>query len=259
MAEQLTVSNDTVDQSAEDVHNQEMIDLVEGNEIPTDKPEIVDDKFGGDYDKLKKSYEELEKKLHSPSSEVPVDVQEDLGIPQNPQVAEGVIDMSALTEEYMANGGLSDKSYEGLEKAGISKQYADNYIAGQRALGQQIGNSVKESVGGQEEYASMTEWAKANYTQDQIAAYDNAVNSGNIDTAMLAAKGLRADYQNTMGQEGETYSGRQAQPEQAGDVFRSNAEVTAAMKDPRYEYDSAFRKDVLDKLDRSDIFSQGRL
>jgi hypothetical protein len=35
--------------------------------------------------------------------------------------------------------------------------------------------------------------------------------------------------------------------------------VTTAMKDPRYEYDSAFRQDVLDKLDRSDIFSQGKL
>lgn len=257
MADQMVVNNDTVDQSAEEKHNEEMLAIVDQNEIPTERPEIVDDKFGGDYDKLKKSYEELEKKLHSP--ETPAQVQEDLGIPQDPPVAEGSIDMTALTEEYMANGGLSDKSYENLEKAGISRQYADNYIAGQKALGQQIGNSVKESVGGQEEYSSMVEWAKANYTQDQIAAYDAAVNSGNVDTAMLTAKGLKSDYQNNVGVEGETYSGRNAQPEEAGDVFRSNAEVTAAMKDRRYEYDSAYRQDVLAKLERSDIFSQGRL
>jgi hypothetical protein len=31
------------------------------------------------------------------------------------------------------------------------------------------------------------------------------------------------------------------------------------MKDPRYEYDHAFRQDVRDKLERSDLFSQGSL
>jgi hypothetical protein len=31
------------------------------------------------------------------------------------------------------------------------------------------------------------------------------------------------------------------------------------MKDPRYEYDTAYRQDVLNRLERSDIFSQGKL
>ena len=72
---------------------------------------------------------------------------------------------------------------------------------------------------------------------------------------MLAAKGLQADYQNSTGQEGITYSGKQAAGERGGDTFRSNSELTAAMKDSRYEYDQAYRKDVLDKLDRSDLFT----
>ena len=246
MADQLVVSSDPIDQTSVDEHNQEMLNLVDSQEVPTDRPEMVDDKFGGDYDKLKQSYDELEKKFHSPEDAV----QEDLSIPQS-QTAEGHIDMTALTQEYATNGELSDKSYQDLEEAGISREYANNYIAGQKALGQQIGDSVKNS--------SMVEWAKNNYTQEQIQAYDNAVNSGSVDAAMLAAKGLRADYQNIQGQEGDTYSGRQAQPEGRGEVFRSNAEVVAAMKDPRYEYDTAYRQDVLTKLDQSDIFSQGRL
>ena len=257
MADQLKVQNDSVDQGQVDEHNQEMLNLVASQDLPTGKPEIVDDKFGGDYDKLKDSYEALERKFHSP--DVPANVQEELGIPQDPQVAEGAIDMTALTQEYTSNGGLSDKSYDNLEKAGISREYADNYIAGQKALGAQIGNSVKDAVGGAEEYGSMVEWAKANYTQDQIVAYDQAVNSGNVETAKMAAKGLRADYQNVTGQQGETYSGRHAEPEGAANTFRSNAEVVAAMKDPRYEYDTAYRQDVLKKLDQSDIFAQGKL
>ena len=37
------------------------------------------------------------------------------------------------------------------------------------------------------------------------------------------------------------------------DVFRSQAEVVEAMSDPRYERDPAYRNDVFDKLDRSNI------
>ena len=38
-----------------------------------------------------------------------------------------------------------------------------------------------------------------------------------------------------------------------GDTFRSQAEVVAAMSDPRYDNDGAYRQDVMEKLDRSDL------
>ena len=259
MANQLTVENEQVDMSAEEAHNQEMLEKVGEAEITP--PGMSQDKFGGDYDKLMQSYQELEKKLGQPAQPQEVeDVQEsDLSIPKAPEVAEGAFDMAALQEEYMSTGSLGEDSYKKLEDAGISRQYADTYIAGVKALGEQIGNQVKSSVGGDAEYGNMVEWAKANYTPEQIQAYDKAVNSGDVNTAIMAAKGLRSDYTNVAGSEGETYGGTQAEPEGSGDVFRSNAEVTTAMKDPRYEYDQAYRQDVLSKLERSDIFSQGRL
>ena len=67
MANQLTVDSEQVDVSAEEAHNQEMIDLVEEKEItpPGMEPQ---DKFGGDYDKLMQSYQELEKKLGQPKA-----------------------------------------------------------------------------------------------------------------------------------------------------------------------------------------------
>ena len=42
-------------------------------------------------------------------------------------------------------------------------------------------------------------------------------------------------------------------PVEKGDVFRSQAELVAAMSDPRYDLDPAYRMDVVDKLDRSNI------
>ena len=249
--------------SAEDQYNQEMIDKVDGNDMSTERPALDNsgDKFQGDYGKLKESYEALERKMHGAQEETaPVDVQEDLGIPQDVPVAEGAFDMNALQQEYTENGSLSENSYKQLEDAGISQEMTNQYIAGQKALGAQIGNDVKNTVGGEENYNGMVEWAKTNYSQDQITAYDNAVNSGNIELAKMAAKGLQSDYQNTEGVEGKVYGGKQAAPEGGhGDVFRSNAEVTAAMKNPRYDSDPAFRQDVRDKLERSDLFNQGRL
>ena len=258
MADQLVIPTEQADVTEEERHNQEMIDKVEAYDIPTERPNLDNsgDKFKGDYDKLKQSYEALEKKLHSP--EESVDVQDELGIPQDEPTTDGPFDIAALTEEYTQNGSLSDNSYQQLEDGGITREMANQYIAGQRALGEQIGNEVKNSVGGSENYSGMVDWAKSNYSPEQIEAYDNAVNSGNIEFAKMAAQGLQAAYQNQTGIEGDTYGGKQAAPEGSGHLFRSNAEVTAAMKDPRYESDPAYRQDISDRLERSDLFKQGR-
>ena len=41
--------------------------------------------------------------------------------------------------------------------------------------------------------------------------------------------------------------------ETRGDVFRSQAQLVAAMSDPRYDNDPAYRSDVVEKLNRSDL------
>ena len=38
-----------------------------------------------------------------------------------------------------------------------------------------------------------------------------------------------------------------------GEVFRSQAELVAALSDPRYDTDPAYRADVVDKLNSSDL------
>ena len=39
----------------------------------------------------------------------------------------------------------------------------------------------------------------------------------------------------------------------ATDAFRSQAEVVEAMSDPRYDRDPAYRQDLYDKLERSNV------
>lgn len=261
MAETLEVSNEAPASVDLSEHDQQMLDKAEGvqtdpvSDIPAGqhketKPE-VEDKFGGDYNKLMASYQELERK----QSQTAKPESEDLSIPKEEAPQSTAIDMEALTNEYRQNGSLSEDSMKLLENNGISREMTNQYIAGQLALAQQVGNSVKATVGGNEAYSEMTEWAKANYTEQQIASYDQAVNSGDINLATMAAKGLMADYQAANGSEGQTYGGeRTAGPGDVTDTYTSNAQLTADMKDPRYETDLAFQKAVADKLARSNLF-----
>ena len=264
MANQITVESEAP--PSMDEYNREMAskatlaeNTIDQGVVPLEEPEVVDEtfrpeKFKSD-EEWRRSYDELERNFHSPSPD-PDQAQEELSIPQATQDAP--FDMESLQKEYIETGGLKDASYKLLEDAGISKQYADTYIEGVKALGQQIGNQVKDSVGGSGDYQNMVECAQANYSPEQIQAYDNAVNSGDVQLAMLTARGLQADYQNSSGYEGQTVSGDTSlRMSDSSDVFRSNAEVTAAMKDPRYEADMAYRQDVSDKLERSEVFSLG--
>ena len=265
MANQITVESEAP--QSMDEYNREMAskaafaeNTIDQGVVPLEEPEAVDEtfrpeKFQSD-EEWRKSYDELERNFHSPPSpEQEQEEQSDLSIPEQ---ADYPFDMAALSKEYMETGGLKDASYKLLEDAGISKEYANTYIAGVKALGEQIGNQVKDSVGGSGDYQNMVEWAQANYSPEQIQAYDNAVNSGDVQLAMLTARGLQADYQNSSGYEGQTVSGDTSMRMSGNsDVFRSNAEVTAAMKDPRYETDIAYRQDIRDKLERSEVFSLG--
>ena len=263
MANQITVESEAP--PSMDEYNREMAskatlaeNTIDQGVVSLEEPEVVDEtfrpeKFQSD-EEWRKSYDELERNFHSPPD--PDQAQEELSIPQ---ATDAPFDMEALQKEYMETGGLKDASYKLLEDAGISKQYADTYIEGVKALGQQIGNQVKDSVGGSGDYQNMVEWAQANYSPEQIQAYDSAVNSGDVQLAMLTARGLQADYQNSSGYEGQTVSGDTSMRMSGNsDVFRSNAEVTEAMKDPRYESDQAYRQDVRDKLERSEVFALGQ-
>ena len=63
--------------------------------------------------------------------------------------------------------------------------------------------------------------------------------------------GLKAQYENVNGYEGRMVTGKA--PVQSKDAYRSQAELVTAMSDPRYDRDPAYRQDVYEKLERSDL------
>ena len=118
-------------------------------------------------------------------------------------------------------------------------------------LNEQQVNDVKSFAGGEEAYTSLVDWAAENMPKNFVDAFDNLVSFGDTDMIKLAVAGLKSAYDDQNGYEGEMLTGKGAAPNV--DVFRSQAEVVQAMSDPRYDRDPAYRQDVFQKLERSNI------
>ena len=157
------------------------------------------------------------------------------------------------------NGSISDDMYDQLEGAGLARQTIDAYLDGLRSsagyanedlTSRQI-DSVRESVGGKDEYEKIVTWASQNLNQEDIQSFDTLIGSGNVGAIKLAVSGLKSQYENANGYEGKMLTGKA--PNTSRDVFRSQPELVEAMSDPRYDLDPAYRQDIIEKLDRSDL------
>ena len=103
-----------------------------------------------------------------------------------------------------------------------------------------------------QDFGAAPAYTTNNLPENQIDAFDSVVDSGNPAAIGIAFKGLQSQYNDANGYEGRMLSGKSANAG-SSDVFRSQAELVAAMSDSRYESDPAYRNDLLEKLDRSDL------
>lgn len=244
-------------------HDQKMIDKVdaasnppvEGTEgtPPEDRPQWLPEKFKSPED-MAKAYSELEAKLGQAKPADPPAADPAATPPADPEaaLADKGLDLQDFSTEFAQKGELSAESYEKLSKAGYTRQIVDQYIEGQRAVAARFETDIMSEVGGAEKYSEITTWAKANLTPTEIAAYNTAVSSGNADQAKLAALGLGAKFEKANGSDPQRLLGGQSSGS-TGDVFESMAQVTAAMKDPLYKNDPAFRAKIQAKLSRSNV------
>lgn len=165
------------------------------------------------------------------------------------------LDYNALATEFDSSGELSADSYAKLEASGIPRSMVDAYIQGQVAIANQFESSVMETVGGKASFDQLTTWAGANLPKAEVESFnksiDAAVAGGDLAQAKLLLAGLQSRFKDANGDEPNLLGGEGGNGE--GDVFRSTAELTAAMRDPRYAKDPAYRRDVEQKLGRSKI------
>ena len=240
---------------------EEQDSLAVGESISQQEEQVYAGKYKSAQE-LEKAYMELQSKLGENKEDTETASAEEQ--PEDtPQMSEGATLITDASKEYFDNGNkLSPETmakFSSMSSQDLIKAYME---VSQNPEFQQQGappaeittaqiNQIKNSAGGEQQYAQIVNWAKTNLPQDQIVAFDEVVNTGSVQAIQLAVSGLKAEYDNANGVEGRMVTGKA--PQNSGDVFRSQQELVAAMNDPRYDRDPAYRQDVIQKLDRSDL------
>ena len=261
---------ETVTDDVANLTPEEQDSLAVGEKMVAEQDQLLAGKYK-DAQELEKAYVELQKKLGEQDTEASSDSgeQSDSDTETESEETEEAKETSPAVElineasaEYYANDG--DLKPETVEKfSSMSSQDLVNaYIQMQKDapaeqevsvpdLTQGDINDVHNSVGGQAEYTKLVTWASENMSGDVQKSFDDLVSTGNVGAIKLAVNGLKAQYENDNGYEGRMLSGKA--PASSKDTFRSQAELVEAMSDRRYDNDPAYRQDVIEKLDRSNL------
>lgn len=270
-------------------------DLKNLAENETDDQGLILGKFKS-VEELTNSYKELEGKLGAVEEETTEEAEtetEDTGTPEGYEDfynEDGTVDYNSVNDNYgetLGNifkeakidpykisaefhknkGEIPEEMYQSLLDSGLSKPAVDSYLTG-RATEMGYGEesdteipepqvqSIRDSVGGDDSYFQMVDWAMQNLPKQDIKDFNEACD-GNATAPQLKlmVQGLFTQYQNAMGKEPNLYTGKTATS--GPNPFKSAEEVKSAMRDPRYGKDVTYTQDVYARLDRSEVFKQG--
>tara|TARA_B100000945_G_scaffold321118_1_gene333955 strand:- start:14 stop:871 length:858 start_codon:yes stop_codon:yes gene_type:complete len=283
MTEKLTYDPTPAD--APELSEDEQNSLEVADKLQQEEAELLAGKFKNAED-LENAYLELQKKLGSDESQPDEKEKPETTITEdNTYNEDGTVNYESVNEQYgdklgalfqennvdpweiskhfhETKGEITDEMYKTLEDTGLSRASIDSYLAGRAAesgytTSQQADltdaevTKIQTSVGGEAQYNKMIGWASENLEPTTLEAFNSMIGNGDFNTVQLAVNGLKAQYENAEGYEGKMLTGKPAKS--SGDVFRSQSEVVQAMSDLRYDRDPAYRQDVFDKLERSNL------
>ena len=282
MTEKLTYDPTPAD--APEFSEDEQNSLEVAEKLQQEEAELLAGKFKNAED-LENAYLELQKKLGSDEATEEKAEEETTTVDSDAYNDDGTVNYESVNTQYgdklgalfqengvdpweisnhfhETQGEITDDMYNTLEKTGLSRASIDSYLAGRAAesgynvpdqpdLTDAEVTKIHTSVGGEQQYSKMLSWASENLEQKTLDAFNSMINNGNADAVQIAVDGLKAQYENAEGYEGKMLTGKPAKT--SNDVFRSQAEVVQAMSDQRYDRDPAYRQDLYDKLERSNI------
>ena len=260
MAETLSYQEPQNVTTVDNLTAEEQDSLAVGEKLAEQQDQLLAGKYK-DAQELEKAYMELQSKLGEQGKEETASAEEET--PEEPKLSTGASLITEAQKEYYDNGNkLSEETmakFSEMSSADLLQAYieinANNPQQAEEAQAADITEAqisdIKKSAGGDQVYANVVNWAKDNLDQSQVNAFDEVVNTGSVAAIKLAVAGLKAQYDNANGVEGRMVTGKA--PVNSGDIYRSQAELVAAMNDPRYDRDPAYRQDVIEKLDRSNL------
>lgn len=155
--------------------------------------------------------------------------------------------------EFAEKGELSPETYAALEGQGLDKGMVDQYISGQQALIERVQNAAFGAFeNGKDDYNAAADWAAANLTEDEVKALDVQITSTNPAIVAQGAKALSEKWVANRDVDPTVTIHGDGGANVTGAYFKSSAEMQAAMSDPKYGKDQAFRDEVMGKIDRAE-------
>ena len=270
MAETLTFENTQETTSIENLSADEQDSLQVGEAMQEAQDNLLAGKYK-DAQELEKAYVELQSKLGEKGSQNNESTDE-AEVSERDEVSEKKDEVEKDPEAYEILDELWDEATS--EKGEYSKEFLDKlgklstqelaqyhlewrrdaatkYVPKAADFSEQNVAELKGVVGGEANYNNMLQWAQSALTEQEIGMFDTVMERGDPLAAFFAVKSLAYRYQDEQGYQGKMLTGNA--PKTSGEKFRSQAEVVKAMSDSRYENDPAYRMDIMQKLERSDI------
>ena len=223
--------------------------------------EAQDKRLAGKYEnaeQLEKAYIELEKKLGSQEKTEEKPEAKEEKVEEKPEEKPNILEQ--LWTEAESGEKFKEETLKELTNMKASdlaemhlkyRQEVTRNGTAPRELSERDITELKGVVGGSENYNNMMQWANQNLKEGEIKMYDKVMELGNPLAAYFAVQALAYRYQDSSGKDGQMITGKAPSP--AGDVYKSQAQVVQAMGDPRYDNDPAYRQEVQQKLERSNI------
>jgi len=249
-----TLTYDSAESQEGEFTPEEQENIKVGEALEEQQNDLLAGKFK-DAEDLEKGYIELQKKLGEQKGEAE-EQQEVETVEDTEENKESEVDVAFLDKLWdEANDEFSQdtlKELEGMKPQDLAQMHLEYRAKTQPTpLNDEAVNSLQGVAGGKEGYDTMIEWAQQNLQEQEIKMYDTVMDRGDPLACFFAVQALKNRFDDASGVDGEMLTGKA--PTNKGNVYRSQAEVVRAMKDPKYENDPAYRSDVYSKLERSNI------
>lgn len=156
--------------------------------------------------------------------------------------------------EYFTTGDVAPENRAKIAD-GLKDVLGDNaldivnqYIDGQKVVHANDRKLYMDEAGGDDAYTAMTTWAAESLTKDEVGAFNKIIDGGDRNATLLAIRGLRAQYEAKNGRVPNNIRASGSATPTGNAPFNSSAEMTAAMRDPRYKTDEAYRANVAARI-----------
>ncbi len=241
----------------ENLTPEEQDSLQVGEQMQEAEDQLLAGKYKNPKD-LEKAYNELQKKLGEKSDEVS---QEPESKTEPKKEAPKDTEQNLLDQlwEEGSNNKLTQETFDKIKKMDpveVAKMAMQQRSQAQntpqsREFTEQDVQQIHGLVGGKENYNNMMSWAQQNVSEQEVNMYDAVMELGNPLAAYFAVQALALKYSDMAGRDGQMLTGKA--PKSTSNVFNSQAEMIKAMEDERYNDDPAYREEILQKLERSNI------